>query len=246
METLASTFQFKKQASRPINAITLIYDLEGFSRFFNQPDVQDYVPTFLNTVSNAISICLFGGKQYWVDPVETGTALGCRVVHEKFMGDGALYIILPPEGKSDFSGVTLQNLCNRLWNLKDSFHKVVEKSLDQIPVVDIPKKIRFGLSRGSVYALEDAGRSSPEYIGFCINLAARLQSYCRQLGFIASARLMLPIETLTEHGYRKAIATKIKGFANEIVIIDDVEFTGLPPEVRDELFDSGPFSKGGA
>lgn len=51
MNRQTATFRFTGKASYPRNAVALLYDLEGFSRFFNQPDVQDYVPTFLNHVS---------------------------------------------------------------------------------------------------------------------------------------------------------------------------------------------------
>jgi len=69
-----------------------MYDLEGFSRFFNQPDVQDYVPVFLNHVSEAMGRCLFGGDDYWMNDKVKQLPLSFRVVHEKFTGDGALYI----------------------------------------------------------------------------------------------------------------------------------------------------------
>lgn len=59
------TFKFSDKASYPKNALALMYDLEGFSRFFNQPDVQNYVPAFLNHVSEAMSVVLFSGNAYW-------------------------------------------------------------------------------------------------------------------------------------------------------------------------------------
>ena len=208
MRKHTTTFKFTGKASHPKNALALMYDLEGFSQFFNQPDVQDYVPAFLNHVSESMAICLFGGTDYWTgEDGEQLKPLSARIVHEKFTGDGALYIILPPAGQSDFKTSTLRGLCNRLWNLKNNFGAVVTESLEHVPVVEIPRRIRFGLSRGSVYELKKPNTTSREYIGFCINLASRLQSYCRELGFIASARLMISDSELTKHGYRKAVAT---------------------------------------
>ena len=67
MKNQTSTFSFTGKASYPKNAVALLYDLEGFSRFFNQPDVQDYVPTFLNYVSEAVGVNLFGGEAYWAN-----------------------------------------------------------------------------------------------------------------------------------------------------------------------------------
>ncbi len=232
MAKQSSTFRFKNKASHPKNAVALVYDLEGFSNFFNQPDVQEYVPEFLNHISESISICLFGGKAYWTD--EKYSPLAINVAQEKFMGDGALYVILPNENK--FSDISLQVLCNRLWNLKTFFGKVSNKAMEIVPVTEIPQKIRFGLSRGSVYELKHQSSRANEYIGFCINLSSRLQSYCRDIGFIASARIKIPDSQIEKNGYIKVIATAIDGFANELVIVDKSEYEGLTDKVRKSLF----------
>jgi len=235
MKTQNSTFSFTGKASYPKNAVALLYDLEGFSRFFNQPDVQDYVPAFLNHVSATMEVNLFGGEVYWSQG-ETIDRLKVEVAHEKFTGDGALYILLPPSGAADFPTGTLQMLCNRLWTLKNNFNEVVNKSLESVPVVEVPRSIRFGLSRGSVYELQRPGTTAREYIGFCINLASRLQKYCRELGFIASARLMLSDSEMARHGYMKVVATQIAGFPNEIVFVDEEEYAALSDETRNRLF----------
>jgi class 3 adenylate cyclase len=235
MKNQTSTFTFTGKASYPRNAVSLLYDLEGFSRFFNQADVQDYVPAFLNHVSAAMGVNLFGGEAYWaqnatIDPLEI------EVAHEKFTGDGALYILLPPAGASDFPAGTLQHLCNRLWTLKNRFDAVVTRALETVPVVEVPRKVRFGLSRGSVYELRTPDATASEYIGFSINLASRLQKYCPELGFIASARLMLSDREIARHGFIKVVATQLRGFADEIVVIDAVEYEALSEDIRHRLF----------
>jgi class 3 adenylate cyclase len=234
MSSQTATFSFTSKASYPKNAVALLYDLEGFSRFFNQPDVQDYVPTFLNHVSAAVGVNLFGGEAYWANAEIVPLEL--EVAHEKFTGDGALYILLPPNGSSDFPPGTLQHLCNRLWTLKSRFNVVVNRALDTVPVLEVPRKVRFGLSRGSVYELRTEGTTGSEYIGFSINLASRLQKYCPELGFIASARLMFSEREIAKHGFMKVVATQLRGFADEIVVIDRVEYEGLPEDVRKDLF----------
>ena len=235
MKSQTSTFSFTGRASHPKNAVALLYDLEGFSRFFNQPDVQDYVPAFLNHVSSAMGVNLFGGQAYWahnatIDPLQV------EVAHEKFMGDGALYILLPPGGSSDFPTGTLQHLCNRLWTLKNRFDEVVNRALERVPVVEVPRNIRFGLARGSVYELKPEGAEANEYIGYGINLASRLQKYCPELGFIASARLMLADREVAKHGFMKVVATQLRGFPDEIVLVDREEFEALSDETRNGLF----------
>jgi class 3 adenylate cyclase len=182
---MTKTIHFESTASRPKSAVALIYDLEGFSAFFNQPDVQEYVPKFLNRVSAALSVIIYGGLDYWTGEPETNAALR-PPVHEKFLGDGALYLWTETREEPFDDGFIIP-LANTLWNLKTNFHKIVEKCYDDLPVADLPKRIRFGLTRGTVYELRRKGTRQLEYIGFCINLASRLQKYCPGLGFTGSA-----------------------------------------------------------
>jgi class 3 adenylate cyclase len=232
-----ATISFDSTASRPKHAVAMVYDLEGFSRFFNQPDVQEYVPKFINKVSAAVNACIFGGNQFWqAEPVILGPLLA--PVHEKFLGDGALYVWTNDEGAIDTDFVSY--LCNRLFNLKNQFHELAAAAYDELPVVDLPQRIRFGIARGTVYELRRRGTKQREYIGFCINLASRLQKYCPELGFVASARVGLPNKILKEHGYTRVVAKAIKGFPREIVFVDVDEFESLPPKVREEYFDRLP------
>lgn len=232
------TYSFINQASRPKNAVALIYDLEGFSRFFNQPDVQEYVPQFINIVSASIASIINGGDTFWCPSgVQDGALL--QPVHEKFLGDGGLYIFTPAKGELTFPDEFLMHLCNRLWNLKSNFDAVISACADEVPVFELPRRIRFGLARGTVYELmKETGET--EYIGFCINLASRLQSYCNALGFISSARMNLPDSVLAEHDFMKVVATKLRGFSKEIVIVDKDEFENLNGDTREELFQPLP------
>jgi len=231
------TIRFDSTASRAKNAFVLVYDLEGFSRFFNQPDVQDYVPKFINRVQEAIGIALFGGSPYWEPEGEIYEPL-LAPIHEKFLGDGALFVWTPPKGEKTFSEDFAVRICNRLWNVKNFFPQILRKCADDVPVLELPQRIRFGVARGTVYELTRTRSNKKEYIGFCINLASRLQKYCPDLGFIASARIGLPEATLEKHGYTRVVASKLRGFPKEIVIVDKKEFERLDEAVRSELFES--------
>jgi class 3 adenylate cyclase len=231
------TIQFDSTASHPKHGIAMIYDLEGFSRFFNQPDVQDYVPKFLNLVSEALSIAIYGGKAYWLPAAENLSPLPIAPVREKFLGDGAMYIWIETNAEP-LSASFVATLCNRLWNLKKFFPTLLKTAFDQLPVVDLPTRVRFGIARGTIYELSRKDALTTEYIGFCLNLASRLQKYCPALDFIASARIGLSQERLDKHGYLRVVATRIKGFPREIVIVDKTEWNGLDPAARDELFEA--------
>jgi class 3 adenylate cyclase len=228
------TIQFDSTASQPRHGFVVVYDLEGFSRFFNQPDVQYYVPGFINHVSAAISACLYGGEAYWISQ-QHGALI--PPIQEKYLGDGAMYIWLNTKEKP-IDEPFVHRVCNRLWNLKSGFEQVLKAASDFLPVVDIPRRIRFGLARGTIYELTRQNSAEREYIGFCINLATRLQKYCPELGFIASARIGLPQATLEEFGYVKVIATQLKGFTPEVVFVDKSEWEALGPSSREKLFEA--------
>lgn len=236
---LADTIKFDTKASRLKHAVVVIYDLTGFSKFLNQPDVHEYVPCFLNHISNVISAIIYGGNRYWETPHKKWRALPAPV-HEKFLGDGALYIWLPPRNAKEFPPSFIANLCNSLWNIQSDFEKILKACADDIPIYEIPQGIRFGLARGTIYELTNRETREREYIGVCINLASRLQKYCSDLAFIASARIGIPGAKLSRWGYIKVIATKIKGFPKEIVIVDKNEYNALPEEIRSDLFESLP------
>lgn len=150
-----------------------------------------------------------------------------------------MYIWTFKKGLREFKDNESRNttFVNMLWNLKKYFGNVVKACSDDVPVVDLPQRIRFGITAGSVYKLTYSKSHATEYIGYCINLASRLQSYCRELGFIASARIDLPEKKLKKHGYQKVIAIDLKGFPREIVIVDKDEFKELSEEIKKDLFD---------
>jgi hypothetical protein len=231
---------FKSTASYPEEAIVLIFDLEGFSSFFSQPDVHNSVPRYLNTVLDALSIVICGGECYYVDFDEEQLSKKENIysplpspIHQKFLGDGMLYIWR----YNDFDKNDIADLLIRLWNLKINFREVNFKYSEDVPVIDIPQKIRFGVSAGSVYKLTYTQSGKDEFIGFSINLGYRLQNYCRELGYIASARLNVPNQRLSKSKYKKVIAIKLKGFPREIVIVNEEEFNYLKPKTKKELFE---------
>ncbi|HLY00875.1 MAG TPA: hypothetical protein VKR56_00100 [Candidatus Cybelea sp.] len=223
---------FDDEAEAPTTGVALIFDLGNFSQFFTQPDVQEYVTKFLNIIFEALSIVIFGGAEYYT-PEKTALKPLLTPVHEKFLGDGALYLWNPTiEETPEFS----QNLVNRLWNLQNWYPEVLAKARIHVPVVELPSSIRFGLSRGTVYELTRRD-GAKEYIGFCINLASRLQRYCPELNFLASARINVEQSFLDAWRYKRVIAKSMRGFSREVVIVDQSEFERLDSRVRSDLFE---------
>jgi len=241
-----TSIRFKDEDNDNKHGFVMVFDLEGFTQFANQSGVDDsHITEYLNFVFRAIDICLFGGKPFWNEYDEnTWMAFGqmersAKPTQVKFMGDGALYLWTRPLDNSDFKLDFVLFLMNRLATLKQDFEKVVEFCSDEVQAFNVPERIRFGFARGIVYELSGqilAAQAQKEYVGPCINLASRLQNYCPELGFIASARLAISKSVLDEHGYMIVSAKKIRGFQPEKVIVIREEYEQLPTNVRTELF----------
>ena len=210
----------------------MIFDLEGFSNFFSQPDVQEYVPKFLNIILDAVDSVINGGDGYWRTGAKDLSALP-KPIHSKFLGDGALYIWR----YNDFEYDELISLVNRLYILRLRFSKILLKAAEVVPVIDMPKNIRFGIAAGSVYKLTYKDSNKEEFIGYSINLASRLQSYCRDIGFIVSARLNIKSAELEKDRYLKKVAKNLQGFPKEYVLIDTDDYNGLSDELKADLFE---------
>jgi class 3 adenylate cyclase len=230
----AGTIRFDTKVARTYDAIALIYDLEGFSQFVNQPDAQNYVSKFFNHVSRAVETVIYGGHAYWLD--ETYPELD-EPIHQKFLGDGALYIWEAPYNSTMLSEFSLE-LLNRLRFLSLGFATVERNSLERVPIALRPQRIRFGLSVGRVHRLKrtDLPGAEDEFVGICINLASRLQAYCPGASLVASARLGITKSQRDQHHYERVLATKIKGFPPEPVILDTAEYQQVKPAVRAKLF----------
>lgn len=233
MKTIISAF--KHAASITEQAIVLIFDLEGFSKFFSHPDINEYVPKLLNLILGEIDATIKGEKPYWamdIDDEPIVIPAFPELIHSKFLGDGALYIWR----YNDFTEQQRLDLISTFWLLKLKYKRILKKATDEIPFPDIPKNIRFGIAAGTIHQLTYQHSENEEYIGYSINLASRLQNYCSDIGFIVSGRLNISSADLEGGQYVKVVAQKIKGFPEEIVIIDKKEYEALAENIKTDLF----------
>jgi class 3 adenylate cyclase len=241
MEIDSPSFHFKPKASFPRYSLVLIFDIEGFSNFFSQPDVEHFVPRFLNHTFRFVASAIDGGPA----PHAPGGSESVLAndwaalpgpVHSKFMGDGALYIWEIGKDAHGMKAFQIQELFSRLSILRKAFPKYVDQWSEDIPLTNLPFNIRFGLSAGTVYRLNYAYHARSEYMGYAINLASRLQKYCPEIGFIASARVEIPSDLLKKLGYIKLVARKLKGFPREVVIVRESTYENLSKDRQQELF----------
>lgn len=240
--SIDNKFSGFRSAERPSTGLALVFDVSGFTNFFNKPDIQDYITNYINSIIDCVEICIWGGEAFWVDKGDNAREvppMDIKPSLRKFLGDGVLYVWEEDERKLLSKGAVKVSLLNMLWNVQDGMNVINNSIMEYMPIADLPRTIKFGIAQGSIYKLtENSG--DIDYIGPCINLASRLVKYCPGLNFMASSRLKIGKEYLDRHGYIKIIAKELRSFEKEIVIIDKDDYERLSPEEKERLFEEIP------
>lgn len=222
-------------------AIVVILDLEGFSNFLTQPDVHMHAPSLLNHIFASLQEWFSPGRPSWFP---RGVQKGRddlsipEPTFAKFLGDGAIFLWVAESDEEVLDANLRSRVMACFWSYKNAFREILSGATDELPITELPKSIRFGIARGTVYGLCAPGSKTPiDYIGHCINLAARLQGYCKDLGFIASARITMKASDAEKRGWKKVLAKELRGMKPELVWVDESEFDDLPAPLRAKLFD---------
>jgi class 3 adenylate cyclase len=233
---VGAKLQFLRDVRVVPNALVVVWDLEGFSSFASQPDAKRYVADFLNEVFTVFEASI-AGDCAWLFDHETHLRPPFPPVYRKFLGDGALLLWLVGHGREELQESDVKQLLVILWLFQQDFPKLVQRISHDIPLVDLPKRIRIAVSAGEVLQLQYENSDGCEYIGHALNLASRLQNYHPAVGFIVSHRVQ-------PNGFRgilqKVVATRIKGLPREIVWVGAAELAAIPETSRGELFADVP------
>lgn len=147
------------------DAIAAIFDLQGFTNFCKQIEPQLSVPLFLNAF---LAWLLAQIKSEMTKKVHSnGAQLWCPLpFFVKFMGDGLL--VLWDASATNDTG--RRNIIISCLEICEEYPKTFLQKISK-QVVDAPPLLRCGLARGSVYSVGDGN----DYVGSCINMAARLE-----------------------------------------------------------------------
>ena len=210
--------------STQIEALAAIFDLSGFTNFCSQVDPHLAVPEYLSRFLE----WLFG-------EIRKGSV---RESHEeekilwaslpflaKFSGDGVLFLW----DAKNMGGAEICNVVTALWeicgNYVREFYPMIKKA-----VVQPPKVLRCGISRGMVFSVGNG----EDYVGPCINIAARLQKLSA-LTFCFSRRGFdiekhMPEETAAKYVLK---SVSLRGIGeNELVWVRQEEFDNLESEEK--------------
>jgi len=213
--------------STEVDAIAAMFDLAGFTDFCSQADphlaVPEYLSRFLEWMFTEI-------KQDIVQKSQTeGEGLWTDLPFmSKFMGDGVLFLW-------DTAGMPGSAVCNVVIELRNICLKYRREFLPEIRsgVVTPPIALRCGIARGKVYSVGNR----QDYVGPCINIAARLQKLSR-LTFCCSRR-GFDIDKYMPADERPRFIGKsvaIRGIShNELVWIIKREFDSLTDDEKESF-----------
>lgn len=213
--------------STQINALSVLFDLEGFTNFCKQIDPQLAVPEYLSDFLK----WLFGEirRQSVNKSYPEGYYMYTDLpLLSKFIGDGVLFL-WDIENLSELKihniVVLMNNICVR-YRTK-FFKKIVTK------IISPPKILRCGIARGTIYSVGNGN----DFVGPCINMSARLQKLT-SLSFCFPRRGLNPkINTWLN---KKVIIKKtdIRGIgAEELVCILKWEYDALPKLEKDKFLE---------
>lgn len=147
------------------DSIAAVFDLQGFTNFCKQIEPHLSVPIFLSQFLEWLMAEL---KSEMIQKTVTEGAILWSPLpfFTKFMGDGLL-VLWDVSTSNDAARrnivISCKNIC---MNYQRKFVVNVRSK-----VVEPPPVLRCGIARGTVYSVGDGN----DYVGSCINMAARLQ-----------------------------------------------------------------------
>ena len=146
-------------------AIAAVFDLEGFTNFCKQIDPQLSVPKYLYSFLSWLMERLRDEMRQ--DLHENDVVLWSTLpFFVKFLGDGLLVLW----DASTMDVVSQRNVIVSCAAICRSYRTVFLTTL-KARLVDPPRALRCGIARGTVFSV---GKGL-DYVGSCINMAARLQ-----------------------------------------------------------------------
>lgn len=210
--------------SSRVEALAAMFDLSGFTNFCSQVDphlaVPEYLSRFLNWLFDEIKEGLL--RESHDDERILWASLPFLA---KFTGDGVLFLW----DTKNMGGTEICNVVTSLWeicaNYSRQFYPIIKRLVAQAP-----KVLRCGISRGMVLSVGNG----EDYVGPCINVAARLQKLS-SLTFCLSRRgfdieKQMPEETASKY-VLKSVALRGIG-EDELVWLRKEEFEGLKDDEK--------------
>jgi class 3 adenylate cyclase len=204
-----------------VQALAAFYDLEGFTSFCNQVDSHLVIPEFLKQFIDWLFLSLAREAKQSEQEGRIVT-WGTLPFYIKFLGDGILFL-----WDTDLSHhpTDIGNIVTNLYLVARGYQG------DFLPDArrhfsHPPSRLRCGVARGQIITVGNG----EDYVGSCINIAARLQKLS-QLTFAVSRRGidLGRAWTTADFGKLALKAVDLRGIGpGELVYVAAKEFEDLP------------------
>jgi len=212
--------------STQLNALSVIFDLEGFTNFCKQIDPQLAVPEYLSEFLKWIFLEV---KKELIETEHTDgyTTWADLPFLSKYLGDGLLFIW----NTEEMSETEIQNVVVSMYEIcrkytADFFPKISQD------IISAPTRLRCGIARGIIYSVGNGN----DFVGPCINMSARLQKL-HSLTFCFSRRGINPNHMGDK--YKEMFAVKkvdIRGIGSEeLVCVLKSEYDSLIAEDKSKF-----------
>jgi class 3 adenylate cyclase len=214
------------------DALAAIFDLQGFTSFFDVRDPFATVPEFIEKFLQWLFETLRAefSKKLVGDTVLLWSYLP---MFAKFMGDGVLLLWSIPTDQRHGGAPAIGNIVARLHRTCVSYRDTFRPSISET-FSDSPATLRCGGAFGQIAAVGDRH----DYVGPCINVAARLQKLAT-LSFAFSRHGCDP-DRCFKGEWRDVFTpaiVQIRGIHRaEPILIDVKEFESIPLKLRKDLF----------
>lgn len=214
-----------KRESVATDAVAAVFDLEGFTNFCKQIEPQLSVPLFLSQFLDWLLDDIKAEMTQKVLP--TGALLWCDLpFFIKFMGDGLLVLWDSSKATEIERGNIVLSVSQICVHYRTRFLPKIRSK-----VVAAPPVLRCGLARGTVFSVGNG----QDFVGSCINMAARLQKI-PGLSFVFNRRGFDLEGPDASEFFKKEIAIKrvtVRGIGDdELIAILKTELAAMPPPER--------------
>ncbi len=210
--------------SAQVEALAAVFDLCGFTSFCSQVDPHLAVPEYLSRFLDWLLAEIKKGSVK--ENLEEEKILWASLPFlAKFLGDGVLFLW----DTKNMGGAEICNVVTSLWEICGNYVREFYPTIRKV-VSQPPKVLRCGVSRGLVFSVGNG----EDYVGPCINIAARLQKLS-SLTFCFSRRGFdvekhMPEETAAKYVLKSA---PLRGIGeDELVWVRKEEFDGLQDEEK--------------
>ncbi len=210
-----------------VQSLAAFFDLDGFTDFCNRADSHLIIPEFLNRYLDWLFRSLADEFREGVDPTTGAVRLWNPLpFYAKFLGDGILFLWDTDSGLGLPGKVNIAQTLLAITNAYSSqFIPTVRKAVS-FP----PSRLRCGIALGQIISIGGGA----DYVGSCINEAARLQKLST-LSFAVSRRGFDLSESPDMEGslrsYLVLKQTAVRSLGPGVLVyIRKDEFAALSPE----------------